>query len=393
MDTIGDAYIVAGLLPSESDLALSPARFNKESARVCNDMLEVASAMIQALAEHRSATGQDVDGRIGISVGMVVAGVLGRLQPRFHIHGPGMRAAEMLEQTGCVGAAHVSDVFLRTLWASNSSEEKGKVNVPVRESRGKLWPHWATAPDGWRIGNVVPRLGITSPKHQTLPRFGALNSSFLISQNGCASPSSVSRARTQAENREPAFEFLATTSSAGTSVERVDSGGSGGSRAEINRDLRENGGINPAEWTSPMSKADSPVKGILRSPHLSEPNTPPTPSPEPRSVCAEVSSTTQTKNSFPLTTPKSTLRHVRLQFWRSGRGDCEGGQGWDVDCQKPNPLASASGQQMAKGTPLQRTEDSTASSTKNNAGVSPAASAVGVRSCFASCLRCISTVS
>ena len=38
--------------------------------------------------------------RIGLSLGAVVVGALGSLQPRVHIRGRGMRNAEELEQEG-----------------------------------------------------------------------------------------------------------------------------------------------------------------------------------------------------------------------------------------------------------------------------------------------------
>ena len=36
----------------------------------------------------------------------MICGVLGRLQPRFHVFGPGIRSAEKLEQEGRPGAVH-----------------------------------------------------------------------------------------------------------------------------------------------------------------------------------------------------------------------------------------------------------------------------------------------
>jgi class 3 adenylate cyclase len=106
MDTVGDAYIVAALLP-EGD----PQR-----ACACHGMLEVAKAMIQGLERHHAETGQRVQCRIGVAVGEVTTGVLGHLQTRFHITGPGLQAAEALEQSAPVkDTLHASESFLDTL--------------------------------------------------------------------------------------------------------------------------------------------------------------------------------------------------------------------------------------------------------------------------------------
>ena len=98
LDTVGDAYLAAAFRPD---------------GRAAAGVLAAARAMLAAMAECRRATGRDVRCRIGIAVGQVVAGVLGRLQPRFHILGDGARDAEAHETGGPAGAVHVSDAFLR----------------------------------------------------------------------------------------------------------------------------------------------------------------------------------------------------------------------------------------------------------------------------------------
>ena len=106
MDTIGDAYIVAGLLPDTHG--------QSATQRVCHGLVEVARVMIQTLQEHSRETGQEVSCRIGVAVGTVVTGVLGKLQPRFHIQGPGVHVAENLESSSPLqNALHASESFLR----------------------------------------------------------------------------------------------------------------------------------------------------------------------------------------------------------------------------------------------------------------------------------------
>jgi class 3 adenylate cyclase len=96
MDTIGDAYVAAVLLP--------PGSTENAEAVACCRVLSAARGMINAVAACRQTTGRSgLACRIGVSVGCVMAGVLGQLQPRFHIFGSGVRAAELHEQvTGLV---------------------------------------------------------------------------------------------------------------------------------------------------------------------------------------------------------------------------------------------------------------------------------------------------
>ena len=119
MDTIGDAYIVAALLSQDQG-----------SRKQCLGMMAVARAMIEALGQHHRDTGEQLHCRIGLAVGDVTTGVLGHLQPRFHITGPGLQAAEALEQTAPMqDTLHASDDFLKL----------------VRDRAD------ATLPDGWQI--------------------------------------------------------------------------------------------------------------------------------------------------------------------------------------------------------------------------------------------------
>jgi hypothetical protein len=364
MDTIGDAYIVAGLLPSEGDTTLTPGHFNAKSARVCQDMLDVAATMIKALAEHRATTGQDVDGRIGISVGMVVAGVLGRLQPRFHIHGPAMRAAEMLEQTGRVGAVHVSDVLMRTLQtAVLTSTANGDA---AKDVRAKLLPEMLDPPRGWRIGNVVPRLGVMSPKRSVAAMPHRIASA---SSNGSASPANtLLLAAVPRRGSNGNFVTKAAVSEAADRLCNLNESCSN----EAKRFSPEPCNLR-MDWSPPGSKPHSPVRapGNLRSPHLSAPPTPPTPSID--SGGAEETTAGHWKSPHPLATPKSPLRGaLLLRLWKSGKSafNGEGELGPAGEIKRPVSTAGM----VAKGSPMSKPDNTTTQAQRNTPpGVSPAA--------------------
>jgi class 3 adenylate cyclase len=79
---VGDAYVVAGLLPHCQDDRIATVD-EKQVKGVCEDVLAVASEMIAAMQRFRLESGLDMHCRVGASLGPVLAGMLGRLQPRF----------------------------------------------------------------------------------------------------------------------------------------------------------------------------------------------------------------------------------------------------------------------------------------------------------------------
>ncbi|EKX37198.1 hypothetical protein GUITHDRAFT_58429, partial [Guillardia theta CCMP2712] len=104
IDTIGDAYIVAGWLPCESDWFAQPM-----TRKACQSMLSLSHMMLDAVSAHSLQGGPTLQCRIGISVGIVASGVLGRRQSRFHVVGQTMQEVDNLEQTAGVNTVHVSD--------------------------------------------------------------------------------------------------------------------------------------------------------------------------------------------------------------------------------------------------------------------------------------------
>ena len=112
MDTIGDAYVVAGFLPLDEEAGASR---NREVHKICLDVLQLARIMILTMGRYRRKKDRETHCRIGVATGKVFAGVLGRLQPRFHIFGDAVRTAEIMEQSGQVDAVHASHDFISYL--------------------------------------------------------------------------------------------------------------------------------------------------------------------------------------------------------------------------------------------------------------------------------------
>jgi class 3 adenylate cyclase len=124
MDTVGDAYIVAGWLsPPSSESALTMQQEHDEQAhKICEHVLWLAGFMHDTLEALGAKSAHNISARIGIGVGNVVVGAFGSLQPRVHIRGDGMRVAEALEQTGSPKLVHVDDVFLDILQAGGCNQ-------------------------------------------------------------------------------------------------------------------------------------------------------------------------------------------------------------------------------------------------------------------------------
>lgn len=109
-DTIGDAYVVACFVDPYSSAGLEGLR----------SMLAAAYAMLQAIEEVSANSEHKLTCRIGMAMGTVTTGVLGQLQTRFHVQGPALQAAEILEQTSPMeNTLHVSKEFLEALAPSS----------------------------------------------------------------------------------------------------------------------------------------------------------------------------------------------------------------------------------------------------------------------------------
>mmetsp|Transcript_59276 Transcript_59276/g.157752 ORF Transcript_59276/g.157752 Transcript_59276/m.157752 type:complete len:628 (+) Transcript_59276:323-2206(+) len=189
MDTVGDAYIVAGILPlgpvpagvagSVGAIQLPPngdesggpgtpkaplspgspgtvaaskaqkARLQANAAKtreVCESILRLSGVVLEALAEMRNQGVHDVHGRIGIALGSALLGALGKLQPRFHMMGKGVRAAEVLEQLGRVDMVHVSENFLTNLGCFGPSPAGAGSNGEAHNGSYIATPNPPTSP-------------------------------------------------------------------------------------------------------------------------------------------------------------------------------------------------------------------------------------------------------
>jgi class 3 adenylate cyclase len=114
--TIGDAYmVVAGLPASREDHAEAVAR--------------LALAMIDATADVAAETGQNLQIRVGLHTGAVVAGVIGQRKFAYDIWGDTVNVSARMESTGAPGRIQVSADTAELLRRDFTLEPRGQIEV------------------------------------------------------------------------------------------------------------------------------------------------------------------------------------------------------------------------------------------------------------------------
>ena len=124
--TIGDAYMAAAGLPlPQPDHALRAAR--------------MALRMIDALYRVRADFDAELDLRVGVHAGPVVAGVIGSTKYAYDIWGDTVNVASRLESHGTPGRVHISEELRRALPDTFECEERGPIEVKGKGTMVTFW--------------------------------------------------------------------------------------------------------------------------------------------------------------------------------------------------------------------------------------------------------------
>ncbi len=114
--TIGDAYMVVGGVPEKSDAHAVSA-------------VKMALAMLEVLADQRARHGDELDVRIGIHTGPVVAGVIGTRKFAYDVWGDTVNTASRMESHALPGHIQVSDRTRVLIEHAFDLEDRGEISV------------------------------------------------------------------------------------------------------------------------------------------------------------------------------------------------------------------------------------------------------------------------
>ena len=114
--TIGDAYMVVGGLPTPRAGHLAA-------------VLELAVAMRDAISHVGTPHGEPLQLRIGIDVGPVVAGVIGRHKFSYDVWGDTVNTASRMESDGVLGRIQVTERVARAAWQQFDFEPRRSVAI------------------------------------------------------------------------------------------------------------------------------------------------------------------------------------------------------------------------------------------------------------------------
>ena len=103
--TIGDCYVVMGYIGGD----------DRDMSDECYNVLRMAESMIRIIGDINTENGSELNMRIGIHTGEVIAGITGTNIVRYDIYGPDVLIANKMESGGQAGKINVSDVTMAIL--------------------------------------------------------------------------------------------------------------------------------------------------------------------------------------------------------------------------------------------------------------------------------------
>jgi adenylate cyclase len=134
--TIGDAYMVAGGLPEEQpDHALAVA--------------DMALGMIEAVRQIGAQFGENLEARIGIHSGEVVAGIIGQHRFIYDVWGDTVNTASRLESSGLPNRIQISEATYQRVSDKFHCELRGPVEV---KGKGAMLTYFLGARRNWTMG-------------------------------------------------------------------------------------------------------------------------------------------------------------------------------------------------------------------------------------------------
>jgi len=155
VEIIGDAYFISSGCPSEE------CAWKEEEAAM--RAVEVALALLRTMPQ--VCNDSQVQMRVGLHTGSVVAGVVGKKGPRFHLFGPAVVYAQKMESHGEAGRVHISDSTYWALTKGSHEYETEKRSIPVEGYDG-LQKTWFVNKSNCKAAAKLQR-GLIAHRHDT----------------------------------------------------------------------------------------------------------------------------------------------------------------------------------------------------------------------------------
>ena len=134
--TIGDAYMIAGGLPVQR-------------ADHVERMAEMALDIQAEIARRNIERKENMQVRIGMATGPVVAGVIGEKKFAYDLWGDTVNIASRMESQGLPGAIQITEATAERIKERFQVEKRGKVDV---KGRGSMVAYLLTKRKGWTTG-------------------------------------------------------------------------------------------------------------------------------------------------------------------------------------------------------------------------------------------------
>lgn len=126
--TIGDAYMVVGGLPEPNE-------------NCAEKIAEMALDMQESIAQFNDLHPEDINIRIGINTGTVIAGVIGQKKFIYDLWGDAVNVASRMESHGIPGAIQVTSETYELLRERYQFEERGSISI---KGKGDMKTYWLT---------------------------------------------------------------------------------------------------------------------------------------------------------------------------------------------------------------------------------------------------------